>query len=385
MSKNIGFIGNSGALAKGTKANTGNIIHGHAARAIFDKRQGVSTELSTENLEKIRSEISHLGVVAATMLHVGKAPGYIESQVEQAKFIEALDLPVCTFGFGCQAELGTKISDAEVDKRSIRLLQVLADRSTTVAVRGEFTADLCAKYGVKNAEVIGCQSVYYSAAQHAPGAFTHRDQIGRVAGNPTSLPDEGIIVRFMIEHGIDYIGQNDMIQEKLADGSLSAADFSSNKELCSLPGICGLIEEGHISAESYHAYMKKHFHKFYDVPSWIEHIANNYDFAFGTRFHGNVAALQAGVPALWLEHDMRLQELCQHFALPSIAQKDFERVCSVEHLKELCDFSPFELRLPRLMELFLGYLEKNGVLGQVDAQFLDKCRSWTHPTITTST
>lgn len=376
MVKGIGFIGNLGAQKPRTKDNTGNIIHGHAARAIFQNKQNVKPAATPENLEKIRAEVSHLGFVAATMLHVGQVPGYIDAHVQQADFIEALDLPVCTFGFGCHAALGTKISEAEVDPRSIRLLRVLAERSATVAVRGEFTADLCAKYGVKNAEVIGCQSIYYSAAQHAPGSFRHRATTGRQMASLSQKPDETAVVRFMVENGVDYIGQNDLVQEKIVLGELSAEDFAKGKNHWVLPSIRKVIDSGWMSAEAYHAYVKEHFHVFYNVPTWTRYIAENYDFAFGSRFHGNVAALQAGVPALWLEHDMRLQELCSHFALPSIAQQDFAKLRSVDELKALCDFAPFELRLPRLMDGFLGYLDKNGVMPFVDPGFVRQCKGW---------
>ncbi len=377
MAKGMGFIGNQGAQKQGTKDNTGNIIHGHAARAIFNQKQNISSAQTPENLDKIRAEVSHVGFVAATMLHVGQVPAYVDAHVRQADFIEALDLPVCTFGFGCHAPLGTRISESEVDARSVRLLRVLAERSKAVAVRGAFTADLCAKYGVKNVEVMGCQSIYYSAAQHAPGAFQHHSTTGRQMASLSMLPDETAVVRFMIENGVDYIGQNDLVQEKIVQGGLSATEFAADRSHWVLPSIRKVIDAGSTSAEEYYAYVKEHFHVFYDVPSWVNHIAESYDFAFGTRFHGNVAALQAGVPALWLEHDTRLQELCAHFALPSIAQQDFARIGSMDELKSLCDFGPFELRMPRLMDGFLSYLDKNGVMPFVDPAFLRQCQNWT--------
>lgn len=382
MSKGIGFVGNQGVQQKGTKGNTGNLIHGYAARAIFGDgqiRTPKITDASPEGIENSRAEFSHIGFVAATMLHVGQVPKYIDGHVWQAELIEKLGLPVCTFGFGCHAALGTKVSEAEVDERSIRLLRVLADHSATVAVRGEFTADLCAKYGVKNAEVIGCQSVYYAAAQNTPDAYKHRTRTGRHAASLSMRPDETATVQFMVENDIDYIGQDDRLQQRILEGGLSVEEFAANPSLYVLPSIRKAMDDGLVSAQAYHAYVKKHFHIFYDVPEWIAHMADSYDFVFGTRFHGGVAAMQAGVPALWLEHDMRLQELCRHFALPSIAQQDIARVHSIEDLKALCDFGPFALRIPRLMENFLTYLDKNGVTPLVDPGFLQQCQAVMQP------
>ena len=41
--------------------------------------------------------------------------------------------------------------------------------------------------------------------------------------------------------------------------------------------------------------------------TWLEYL-RDFDFATGTRLHGNVAALLAGVPAVLLAHDSRTLE-----------------------------------------------------------------------------
>ncbi|MBO9356739.1 hypothetical protein GG851_22340 [Bordetella petrii] len=167
--KKIGFIGNPMRLPPLSRDNTGNIVHGHAARALFADPVDVKSDRSDENIEKVRERITHLGLIAATMLHTKKPPKYIDGHDRAADFIEKLDLPVCAFGFGCHAGINDTISEANVDSRTLRLLRAIAERSETVGVRGEFTADLCVKYGVKNVSVVGCQSAYIAAALNIDG------------------------------------------------------------------------------------------------------------------------------------------------------------------------------------------------------------------------
>ena len=50
---------------------------------------------------------------------------------------------------------------------------------------------------------------------------------------------------------------------------------------------------------------------FLDPKTWFDHLAQ-YDFSFGTRIHGNIAALLAGTPALLLAHDSRTLELAEY-------------------------------------------------------------------------
>ena len=77
--KKVGFIGNPPALPYRSKDNTGNIIHGHAARVLFANPAKISSAMDEANLEKIRAECSHLAFVTATMLHPRRAPAYVAS------------------------------------------------------------------------------------------------------------------------------------------------------------------------------------------------------------------------------------------------------------------------------------------------------------------
>jgi len=54
---------------------------------------------------------------------------------------------------------------------------------------------------------------------------------------------------------------------------------------------------------------------FLDPTTWFDHLAQ-YDFSFGTRIHGNIAALLAGTPALLVAHDARTLELAQFHEIP---------------------------------------------------------------------
>ena len=54
---------------------------------------------------------------------------------------------------------------------------------------------------------------------------------------------------------------------------------------------------------------------FLDPKTWFDHLAE-YDFSFGTRIHGNIAALLAGTPAVLLAHDSRTLELAHYHQIP---------------------------------------------------------------------
>lgn len=368
--KKIGFIGNPAILPHGSKDNTGNIVHGYAARSFFKDWVKVGTNITDENIQKVRENVSHLGFVAATMLHVNRTPKYIHSHENVAKFIEKLDLPVTTFGFGCQAELDQTIADAKVDERSVRLLRAISDHATSIAVRGEFTADLCIKYGVKNVEVIGCQSAYFGGMKN----WANKDdflnlskkECEKSAAYLSLGPDERKLLEIALESHSDLIGQGDPTEEKIASGELAFSDYirddDSNWEP---PYLKKMFNDGTLQREFYYNYVKKNFYKFYNVEDWLKHFSGNYDFCYGTRFHGNMIAFWAGIPSLWIAHDMRTLELCEQLKLPYIKHQEINNISHVDQLFEKCDYSDYWRSFPSALKSFRNYLEENDV-----AQFL---------------
>ena len=131
-----------------------------------------------------------------------------------------------------------------------------------------------------------------------------------------------------------------------------------------------MFEESKLSRDRYYDYLRSHFYKFYNVPNWLAHMKSHYDFCFGTRFHGNMAAFMAGVPALWLSHDMRTQELCEHLGLPYIAHSRLKEFATVSDLAAQCNFDTFWARFPQRLREFRSYLDHNGVSPMLKPQMV---------------
>lgn len=376
--KNIGIFGNAVRLGPDSRENTGNIIHAHAALSMFSAAESINPSVDDANIEKIRAQNSHLAYAAATVLQVNSTTPWIDKLTELADFIEKAGLPVVTFGFGHSSKNREfALRDAKVDHRSVHLLRVLADHSETLAVRGELTADLCEKVGIKNVSVIGCQSLYSAASKNKSLDWQHRDITGKSVTSITGGLDYTDQMAFCIRNNVDLIGQDEFSEHKISRGILPLNEFKGEGGAYVLPdSIRKGLNPGAVSLDDYYHYCLVHFHKFFNVETWSSHIKKNYDFAFGTRFHGNVAALQAGVPALWLTHDTRTVELCRHFRLPSIKAQDFWAYRTIDELKEVTDFTAFENRLPKLIGEFLHYLERNGVGGALKTEFVEGLEAW---------
>ena len=368
-SATIAFVGNPAGLARKSRDNTGNIIHGFAARTIFAKPVNVRTLVDDANIAEIRETCRVLGYVGATCLNVNKVPHFIEGHVNAANFVEKLDLPVCVFGLGSQAPQGQSLAEAEVDPRSVRLLQVLADKSAVVAVRGEFTADLCRKLGVHNVQVVGCQSAYVVGLRNPDRKIVVPQTPKRPVANLSLGPNESTLLRLAMRFDADLIGQGNPVEEGIKLGRIDRDSFVANTHGgFSWPFLERLFAKGKLDRGAYFDYIRKHFFKFYTVREWRDHM-RRYDFCFGTRFHGNMVALLAGVPALWLAHDMRTEELCRHLNLPSIPHGDLKGVAKLAELAAQTDYAAFRAGFAGRLAEFRDYLEKNGVTDLLTEEF----------------
>ena len=73
------------------------------------------------------------------------------------------------------------------------------------------------------------------------------------------------------------------------------------------------------------------------MDQWLEDSAR-FDFSIGLRLHGNMAAWQAGTPAIWIYHDSRTRELCETMALPHMQIAKFLEMRDVDEMKEKSNF-----------------------------------------------
>ncbi|MDO5323840.1 MAG: polysaccharide pyruvyl transferase family protein [Clostridia bacterium] len=100
---------------------------------------------------------------------------------------------------------------------------------------------------------------------------------------------------------------------------------------------------------------------FVSARSWIDFLAGHADFAFGSRIHGNLAALLAGVPALLISCDLRTRELARYHGLPFVAGEALRGDEDVRELYAAADFSEPGRRHPENFRRFVDFLDANGI------------------------
>ncbi|MDT9698560.1 polysaccharide pyruvyl transferase family protein [Streptomyces sp. P17] len=97
-----------------------------------------------------------------------------------------------------------------------------------------------------------------------------------------------------------------------------------------------------------------------DPATWIDEL-RGYDFAYGTRIHGNIAALLAGTPAVVLTHDSRTLELCRYFDIPHRQLSGLPADTDPRDLYEAADFSAMIKGHGERFERITAFLTRNGL------------------------
>ena len=342
------------------RGNAGNMVHARAARRILANwRSAPARRWTGEEVEQFRAEASHLVIVMANAVKVNQmATGFEPALAILADNIRAAKLPVIVLGLGAQAQDDRIPDDLHVSDGTRAFLDCLAGHGAAIAVRGEFTAAILHRLGLRNVTVTGCQSCVMSCD---PG-FADRIAVpqtttpDRIAGSTSFVGREANLLGMMMAHGIDMIGQTEFYEYRLAH-DLPTDHLADTIGVRQAITACKTLG---ISVDAYTAYLKAHFHQFEDLDTWATAL-DGYDFAFGTRFHGNMWALQCGVPALWVAHDSRTRELCRHLGLPWVAPDaitaDADPACLLEH----CDYSAFRRRYGEVYAGFKSFLDDVGI------------------------
>jgi hypothetical protein len=345
--------------------NNGNIVHADAARRVIGRyvEYEKAGEWTDAQIDHLRSENSHLVYVTANLIRIGVSGDHpsvrelVSSHIALTKNIERAALPVVVFGLGSQAGLNG-LSEFSVAPETIRLLKVISDHSRKIAVRGEFTADACMRLGIKNIEVIGCQSMFW----HLQPQFTWElsksriDIPSKIVFNFTYGPPESNLINQAIANGFDVIGQGNTAEEELKLGEVGlpkqTLDYSWE--------IGTAIKQGLIYREKYEDWIRSHFYQFRRLEPWLDHM-RQYCFSYGTRLHGNMAAMLAGTRALWIVHDMRTKEVCDYFCLPWVYLSEVRNGVNLEALIDRADYSSCIQIYPERYRTLYDYVDQAGL------------------------
>ncbi|MDR1460679.1 MAG: polysaccharide pyruvyl transferase family protein [Campylobacteraceae bacterium] len=347
--------------------NLGNMVHRMAMIQMLDFDRTASSQINLYKLieyynsPKTAAKILNryfdgLVITFSNIISHGNTEHYV-----LVELIRELKIPIFALGIGLQESL-TKGDSSMLNKAVIELVSTLDDKAALFGVRGHGTKSYLNSIGIKNAEAIGC-----------PSMFAYPKNI-------LSITYPCGKVNKIISAGHLTLRQN-TINNRFAKlvkgfhGAEAAYVFQSGlqtfEELLNVDDIYNHATQT-INAEVINAYLKQkfnftsNFYKYYsfcDTSSWRQ-AYTSYDVYAGDRIHGGVIMLQIGKPALIIHNDARVRELTSYHGIPSCSLDEFEKIgchATLEKYYSKDSLDKFHERYYKALMKFNKYIKQSGL------------------------
>ncbi|MFI6205058.1 polysaccharide pyruvyl transferase family protein [Streptomyces sp. NPDC051041] len=356
--------------------NSGNLIFSDAAHKILETpgtevvSNGIRTNVAAAG--RINEEYDAFVVPLANAFR----PSFEPQLKRLTQLIGKLRIPVIVLGTGAQTGLNYDPARLKPIEPTVRaFVSAVLDRSASIGVRGEFTEKYLKDMGFRDVEIIGCPSLFlYGKELAVHKRLPELTANARIAinGSHNAVQKQGldrVIARTHERYpNLRFIGQN------LSDArQLHWRDLSDpNGRVTAMP-----------THPDHPMYREDKVRVYIDPITWIDDL-RDFDFSFGSRIHGNIAALLAGTPATVLCGDSRTLELCRYFEIPHRRIDGLPEDVDPARLYEEADFGALTGNHRERFERFTAFLDKNGLEntfthGDGGAAFDKRMRSLSFP------
>lgn len=323
--------------------NTGNLIFAASAqRALTTVENSPEPRSLTywgRNVDRLNAEFDHLVIPLANAFR----RSYLPQLKVLTSLVQRVKIPVTILGIGAQAQLdNTWVHDPERDEAVKTLLSAVLDRSPTIGVRGELTQQYLRGLGFDQVDVIGCPSMFMNGPdlrlREVTGVLNENSSLAVNFTPGVPVPKKWITHLAKTHRRAMFIAQDRADIEAMFGGRVAGTSTPDYPGSLTHP----FLESGR---------MRVHLH----APTWIAAM-RTFDFSFGHRIHGNVAALLAGTPAHVIVHDSRTRELAEYFEIPHSAATDVTKHTTPQSLYEASDWKPMIDGHPERLRRFTDFL-----------------------------
>ena len=315
----------------------------------------LKSDLDQSTIDRINREADYCFIRGSNYIHKAMNWGDLPTVLDR------INLPIIAFGIGAQA---ASYGPVEVSADTRRVLDIVADRSTVIGVRGSFTADILNAWGIKNTEVIGCPSLM----RHNKPLLEF--QLGRF--------DDLRRLGFTLTRGLEPIYCQDPPKARQMQRQL-ILELSDRYDLTimsqgELPEKTYWYRNEDLIPEAYDKLVKDKWFigpedpmiKLYQnclffgrSPVEYETLVKSLDCVLGFRLHGNIMALANQVPAVYVVYDTRTRELVEALHIPAhdlSAPEPFD----FEAYYDQASFDRFAAQYRVMYQRMARFLDKNG-------------------------
>ncbi|GGG43599.1 polysaccharide pyruvyl transferase family protein [Chelatococcus composti] len=262
-----------------------------------------------------------------------RGSNYVHKDMKWSRTVDVLKrlkIPVIAFGIGAQAPVKGKI---ELSDETKTVLRMMADSTTSVGVRGAYSAQVLWDIGIRNVRIVGCPTAFRRNDPNLTIALPPLETVKYVGVtmrrevSPAYAQD---IKRYLTFHrdlvkslaerfDVVLMAQGEVEEKKIVFGTPEQkeeafAALRANK----------WVSEWYLDEVMEKLHRERLFYS--DVVADYEALVQQKDVVLGYRLHGNLMALSNGTPSIYFTYDSRTVEFAETFQIPSFdvfSGKDF--------------------------------------------------------------
>lgn len=278
--------------------------------------------------------------------------------------LEKLKLPIIALGIGAQAPQSGKL---KLSEQTVRIMKMISERTTSIGVRGNYTADVLNGYGIKNCRIVGCPTAFRKRDRNMvitqrpleslrTAAFTLRREVTEYYTLDVRrylTYQRQLLLDVVSRFDTKILAQGELEEKAMLWGTPEQRD-KAIKDLKNHPWFGKWFFDDRMLSlyDKYLAYS--------DVVADYEQWLSSVDLALGFRLHGNLMALSNGVPAIYFTYDSRTEEFAETLRIPAVNIYLHERF-DLQKTWEQDLFSGFNLRFPRIYDEMAKFLDENKI------------------------
>ena len=244
------------------------------------------------------------------------APRFVGIMEDHVRAWKGLKIPMYIVACGAQADSYDRLDELaeRIRTPACRFMDSVYATGGEFALRGHFTKAFFDRLGYPTAEVTGCPSLY----QCGRDLRIHVEKVPRAAFRPVVNGRLDLVEPLLREDGaVPFIDQGDFLR------LLHDPAFRNEHDL-GVRDMVGLLE--HHGAVALRMMRAGRVHHFHAMPEWRNFLMDHrFSFSFGSRMHGNIMAILAGIPAVICACDARTRELAEFHGIPLVPKGVYDR------------------------------------------------------------
>lgn len=281
---------------------------------------------------------------------------YISHLEVLTELLKKLTIPCVVTSVGIQESKVERLDAGYAfDPQARAFVSAVLERSAMLGVRGAITARYLKHLGFseeRHFTVVGCPSMYLRGSDLPEPKPLRLSRESKVCVN--SKLDASPVIHDLISRGCQEMPDYWYIPQKIEELRMLYAGIP-------IPVLGRWKVPDYLPVNHRSPVLRRgRAVGFLNVPTWLDFMKDK-DFCFGCNIHGNVAAIQAGVPALILARDQRVAEIAEYHELCLVDPQTLTNAARVQDLCENMDFARITARHAQRFGHFVDFLNCNGI------------------------